>query len=43
MGGSGLFTVGANWSNGVPTSTDNACITAAGTYTVTLQGDADVK
>jgi hypothetical protein len=34
---SGQWSVAANWSTGaVPTSSDNACITVAGTYTVTL-------
>ena len=35
---SGSWATGSNWSNGVPpTSSDNACITVAGTYTVTVQ------
>jgi hypothetical protein len=29
-----------NWTNGTPTSSTNACITAPGTYTVTLSGNA---
>jgi hypothetical protein len=34
---SGLWSVGANWSNGqIPTGTDDVCITMPGTYTVTL-------
>lgn len=43
-GGTGSWLTGANWSTGVvPGSTDNVCITASGTYTVTLQnGDIPV-
>jgi hypothetical protein len=38
---SGLWTTAANWSTGfVPTSSDNVCITAGGTYTVTIEGTA---
>jgi len=33
---SGLWGVPTNWSGGIPASTDNVCITAPGTYTVTL-------
>ena len=34
---SGAWNTATNWSTGaVPTSTDNVCITVAGTYTVTL-------
>jgi len=34
---SGLWGVGANWSNGqIPAGTDDVCITVPGTYTVTL-------
>ena len=34
----GNWDTAANWSTGVPVSTDNVCITLAGTYTVTLAG-----
>jgi fibronectin-binding autotransporter adhesin len=40
--GGSWFTAG-NWSKGVPTSTTEACITAAGTYTVTMTQTAAVK
>ena len=33
---SGLWGVAANWTNGIPSSTDNVYITVPGTYTVTL-------
>jgi len=33
---SGLWSVAANWTNGIPTTTDNVYITVPGTYTVTL-------
>ena len=36
---SGMWSLATNWSTGVvPTSSTNVCITAAGTYTVTLTG-----
>jgi len=39
----GLWNTAANWSTGsVPTSTSAACITLAGTYTVTLIGSGSV-
>lgn len=37
---SGSWNLATNWSTGIPTSSDNACITVAGTYTVTLNGNA---
>jgi hypothetical protein len=38
---SGAWSTASNWSTGVvPSSTDDACITKAGTYTVTLNGEA---
>jgi hypothetical protein len=38
-GGSGDWSVDGNWTPfGVPSSMDTVCITAAGTYTVTLKG-----
>ena len=41
---SGLWTTAADWSTGVvPTSSDNACIKVAGTYTVTLKGTEDAN
>ncbi|MGA3216575.1 MAG: hypothetical protein ABSD97_12915 [Acidimicrobiales bacterium] len=33
---SGVWGLAANWTNGIPTSTDNVYITVPGTYTVTL-------
>ena len=43
-GGSGPWTDASNWSTGsVPTAADNACISAAGTYTVTLEGGQAVN
>ncbi len=33
---SGLWGVAANWTNGIPTSSDAVCITLPGTYTVTV-------
>ena len=33
---SGLWGVPSNWSSGIPTNTDDVCITVPGTYTVTL-------
>jgi hypothetical protein len=33
---SGFWGVAANWTNGIPTSTDNVSITVPGTYTVSL-------
>ncbi|MFZ2058897.1 MAG: hypothetical protein WAV54_15945 [Acidimicrobiales bacterium] len=33
---SGVWGVDANWTNGIPTSTDNVYITVPGTYTVTV-------
>ena len=33
---SGVWGLAANWTNGIPTSTDNVYITDPGTYTVTL-------
>src|SRR2546426_4095059 len=43
-GGSGDFNTPTSWSTGaVPTSTDDACITAAGTYTVTLNGSVSIR
>jgi hypothetical protein len=38
----GNWSVGSNWSNGVPTSTTNVFIDAAGTYTVSLDTAATV-
>ncbi|MEA2163027.1 MAG: large repetitive protein [Thermoanaerobaculia bacterium] len=38
----GNWSVGSNWSNGVPTSSTNAIIDATGTYTVTLDTAATV-
>ena len=38
---SGAWNTASNWSTGVaPTTMDNACITVAGTYTVTISGSA---
>ena len=37
---SGDWNVAANWDNGVPTAASDACITAAGTYTVTKTAGA---
>ena len=38
---SGLWSTAADWSTGVvPTSTDNVCIKVAGTYKVTIDGNA---
>jgi hypothetical protein len=38
-GGNGSWTDAGDWSTGsVPAGTDNACISAPGTYTVTLEG-----
>lgn len=43
-GGAGNWNEATNWTpNGVPTSIDNALITAEGTYTVTLDVDAFVS
>src|SRR5437870_8694637 len=36
---SGDWRDASKWDNGVPTSTQDACITLAGTYTVTSHGD----
>jgi hypothetical protein len=36
LGGSGVWTDGSNWSAGQPTVNSNVCITAPGTYTVTI-------
>lgn len=42
-GGSGSWAEGSNWSTGtIPGVDDNVCITAAGTYTVTLM-NADIS
>ncbi len=42
-GVSGTWSTAADWSTGkVPSSTQNACITASGTYTVTLNGGQSV-
>ncbi len=35
---SGLWSDAADWTNGVPTPTSNACIQVPGSYTVTLNG-----
>jgi hypothetical protein len=35
---SGFWDVAGNWTAGVPDNTKNACITLAGTYTVTVRG-----
>jgi hypothetical protein len=44
LGGSGSFSDAADWSTGVvPTDGINACITAAGTYTVTVLGNQAVQ
>ena len=44
LGGGGQRQLGnaADWTAGVPTSTQNVCITASGTYTVTLTGPVTV-
>jgi hypothetical protein len=43
-GGSGSFADASHWSTGaVPTDEVNACITAAGTYTVTVTGNQYVE
>ena len=43
LGGSGLFSTATNWSTGVvPTDGTNTCITASGTYTVTVSGNQSV-
>ncbi len=40
----GKWSEAAKWSTGaVPTSTDEVCITVAGTYTVTAEGSLEVK
>ena len=40
----GKWSEAAKWSTGaVPTSSDEVCITVAGTYTVTAEGSLDVK
>ncbi len=39
--GNGQWTLAAGWSEGVPTSTENAVIDLAGTYTVTLSGGTE--
>ena len=40
----GSWSVGSNWSLGTPPgSSDNACITLSGTYTVTFGGSATVR
>ena len=36
LGGSGVWTDGSSWSAGQPTENSNVCITAPGTYTVTI-------
>jgi hypothetical protein len=42
-GGNGEWSNAGDWSTGsVPTGGDSACISAAGTYTVTLEGDISV-
>ncbi|MEO0559769.1 MAG: hypothetical protein AAF170_16480, partial [Bacteroidota bacterium] len=35
----GVWSTAANWSDGVPTSADTACVTASGTYAVSLDQD----
>jgi len=37
---SGSWATASDWSTGVPVSTDDVCITVAGTYTVTVPGIA---
>ena len=39
---SGFWDVAANWTNGVPTSSSNACITVGGAYTVTVRRSTNV-
>jgi hypothetical protein len=44
IGVSGDFFTGGNWSRGVaPGPSDDACITTTGSYTVTLNGTANVR
>jgi fibronectin-binding autotransporter adhesin len=42
-GGSGHYNTDANWTNGVPTASCDASITAAGTYTVVMTGGSTAK
>jgi hypothetical protein len=39
----GSFTIGANWSSGIPTAANDAVIDLAGTYAVTLNTAATVN
>jgi hypothetical protein len=40
---SGSWATAGNWTNGVPTAMTNACITAAGSYTVTVNAAAPAE
>lgn len=42
-GGSGHYNTDANWTNGAPTASCDASITAAGTYTVLMTGGSVAK
>lgn len=42
-GGSGMWSTPADWSKGVPTGASNVCISAPGTYTVTIEGLVSVN
>ncbi len=42
-GSGGNWSDSGNWSNGVPTTTDDACVVLEGTYLVSADVDVDVK